>query len=51
MASDQIHSQIEYMILALMLKYSGLQALIIAYIGGTLLFSIQLFITDRQCSS
>jgi len=41
-----IHLQIEYMILALLLKCSGLQALIIAYIGGTILFSIQLFIPD-----
>jgi len=51
MASDQLHSQIEYMSLALMLKYSGLQALVIAYIGGTILFGIQLFIPDRQYSS
>jgi len=41
-----IHLQIEYMILALLLKYSGLQALIIAYIGATILFSIQLFVSD-----
>jgi len=41
-----IHLQIEYMILALLLKCSGLQALIIAYIGGTVLFSIQLFVSD-----
>jgi len=51
MASHEPHSQIEYMILALLLKYSGLQALIIAYIGGTVLFSIQLFVPDCQCSS
>jgi len=44
MASDQLHSQIEYMILALLLKYSGLQAVVIAYIGGTILFSIRLFV-------
>ena len=49
--ADQPYSQIEYMILALMLKYSGLQALVIAYIGGTVLFSIQLFVSDRQYSS
>jgi len=41
-----IHLQIEYMILALMLKYSALQALFIAYIGGTVLFSIQLLVPD-----
>ena len=34
------------MILALMLKYTALQALIIAYIGGTVLFSIQLLVPD-----
>ena len=51
MASHQLHSQIEYMILALMLKYSALQGLLIAYIGGTILFSIQLFVPDCQYST
>ena len=50
MVSHQLHSQIEYMILALLLKCSGLRALIIAYIGGTVLFSIQLFVPDCQYS-
>ena len=36
------------MILALLLKYSGLQALVFAWIGGTVLFSIQLFVPDCQ---
>jgi hypothetical protein len=49
--SHQPHSQIEYIILALLLKYSALQALFIAYIGGTVLFSIQLFVPDCQYSA
>ena len=44
--TNQVRSQIEYMILALLLKYSGLQALFIAWIGGTVLFTIQLFVPD-----
>jgi hypothetical protein len=51
MASDAYYSQIEYMILALLLKYSGLQALVIAYIGGTILFGTQLFLSDCQYGS
>jgi len=41
-----IHLQIEYMILALLLKCSGLHALVIAYFAGTILFSVQLFVPD-----
>ena len=48
MASHQLHSQIEYMILALMLKYSAFQGLLVAYIGGSVLFSIQLLVPDCQ---
>ena len=51
MASHQLYSQTEYMILALLLKCSGLQALIIAYTGGAVLFSIQLFVPDCQYGS
>jgi len=41
-----IHLQIEYMILALLLKRSGLQALLVAYVVGTILFGIPLFVSD-----
>ena len=46
--TDHVYSQIEYMIIALLLKSSGLTALIVAYIGGTVLFAAQLFIEDRE---
>jgi len=41
-----VHLQIEYMILALLLKSSALKALVIAYIAGSILFAIQLFTPD-----
>ena len=34
-----------------MLKYSALQGLLVAYIGGTVLFGVQLFVPDCQYSA
>jgi hypothetical protein len=36
------------MIIALLLKASGLKAMLIAYIAGTLLYTMLLFVEDRQ---
>ena len=43
---DQTFSQIEYMIIALFLKRTGLEALVVAYVVGTILFGIPLFVPD-----
>jgi hypothetical protein len=43
---DRTFSQVEYMILALFLKRSGLEALVVAYVVGTILFGIPLFVPD-----
>ena len=37
------------MILALLLKRSGLEALVVAYVVGTILFGIPLFVPDCTC--
>lgn len=47
---DLTFSQIEYMILALLLKRSGLVALVVAYVVGTILFGITLFVPDCKCN-
>jgi hypothetical protein len=44
-----VNSQVEYMIIALLLKTSALKALLYGYIGGTVLFTILMFVED--CSS
>jgi len=41
-----IHLQIEYMVMALLLKRSGLEALVVAYVVGTILFGIPIFVPD-----
>lgn len=43
-----INSQLEYMIIALLLKATALQALIVAYIIGTIGYSIALFVEDCE---
>jgi len=45
---DYALSQIEYMLIALFLKRSGLEALVVAYAVGTILFGIPLFIPDCE---
>ena len=45
---DRAFSQIEYMLIALFLKRSGLEALVVAYVVGTILFGIPLFVPDCE---
>ena len=40
--------QIEYMIFALLLKSSALTGLVVAYIAGTILYVVDLFVKDRK---
>jgi hypothetical protein len=42
--------QIEYLIIALLLKSSGLKALVYAYVGGTILYTVQMFVKDCMCA-
>jgi hypothetical protein len=47
---DRTFSQVEYMIIALLLKRSGLEALVVAFVVGTILFGIPLFVPDCKCN-